>query len=161
MKAKLIKKKDGWYNLYQDNIGIGSTHSELQGYKLSIKNCQAIERGYDLDELAKIEYPICEVWNDEEAIIRKLAFKKGFQKALELLGDKIFTLDDIYTVFIMGREGMEDKMNRYVTRIHEPTEWDVEIEMFIADDLKSVSKEWYKLGEPKLDENGCIILKRI
>jgi hypothetical protein len=161
MKAKLIKKKDSWYNLYQDNIGIGSTHSELQGYKLSIKNCQAIERGYDLDELAKIEYPICEVWNDEEAIIRKLAFKKGFQKALELLGDKIFTLDDIYTVFIMGREGMEDKMNRYVTRIHEPTEWDVEIEMFIADDLKSVSKEWYKLGEPKLDENGCIILKRI
>ena len=50
MKAKLIKKKDGWYNLYQDNIGIGSTHSELQGYKLSLKNCQAIECGYDLDE---------------------------------------------------------------------------------------------------------------
>lgn len=44
MKAKLIKKKEGWYNLYRDNIGIGSTHAELQGYKLSPKNCQDIEK---------------------------------------------------------------------------------------------------------------------
>lgn len=46
MKAKLIKKKEGWYNLYNGEIGIGSTHEELQlqGYKLSLKNCQAIEQ---------------------------------------------------------------------------------------------------------------------
>ena len=40
---------------------------------------------YNLDELAKTEYPIGEVWSDEQALIRKLAFQKGFQKALELL----------------------------------------------------------------------------
>ena len=40
---------------------------------------------YDLDELARTEYSVGEVWNDEEALIRGLAFKKGFQKALELL----------------------------------------------------------------------------
>ena len=40
---KLIKKTEGWYNLYDGEIGIGSTHKELQGFKLSLKNCQAIE----------------------------------------------------------------------------------------------------------------------
>lgn len=35
---------------------------------------------YDLDELADIEFSLG--WNSE---IRKIAFKKGFQKALELL----------------------------------------------------------------------------
>lgn len=43
MKAKLIKREDGLYSLYDEN-------GKLIYGKLSIKNCQAIERGYDLDD---------------------------------------------------------------------------------------------------------------
>jgi hypothetical protein len=91
-------------------------------------------------------------------------FLEGFQKALEFMGDKIFTLDDIHTVFIMGREGMEDKMNRYVTRIHEPTEWDVEIlEECLDKNCDGINKkgECITTGIPKLDEEGCLILKKL
>jgi hypothetical protein len=52
MRAILIKKAEGWYNLYQDNIGVGSTHAELQGYKLCQKNCDEIFGVVDAKKLA-------------------------------------------------------------------------------------------------------------
>ena len=177
MKAKLIKTVDG-YELFTQGFLKGSTNHKLidslnieEGsirYKLSLKNCQSIERGYDLDELA-MAYDLYENIN---FVGQTRAYKSGFQKSIELNGDKLFTLDDIYTVFIMGREGMEDKMNRYVTRIHEPTEWDIEIEMEKVKDetkiigsVKGVKGSGHKIttyrSTPKLDSDGCLILKRI
>ena len=172
MKVKLIKTIDG-YELFTQGFLKGSTNHGLieslnieEGpirYKLSLKNCQAIELGYDLDELAKVFHEQHKFASSHIADIT--SFKLGFQKALELMCDKIFTLDDMHTVFIMGREGMEDKMNRYVTRIHEPTEWDVEIVMepyhdgdFIGDGKTHVFEAKWK---PTLDSDGCLILKRI
>jgi hypothetical protein len=32
MKALLVKKTQFWYNLYHNNVGIGSTHESLQDY---------------------------------------------------------------------------------------------------------------------------------
>ena len=172
MKVKLIKTVDG-YELFTQGFLKGSTNHGLieslnieEGpirYKLSLKNCQAIERGYDLDELIKKEIADGKLHPNDGA--KKEGIMRGFQKALELMCDKIFTLDDMHTVFIMGREGMEDKMNRYVTRIHEPTEWDVEIVMqpyhdgdFIGDGKTHVFEAKWK---PTLDSDGCLILKRI
>jgi hypothetical protein len=37
----------------------------------------------DVEELAKEEYPIGDDWDDIESLIRKLAFKKGYNKAKE------------------------------------------------------------------------------
>lgn len=140
-------------------------------HRLSLKNCQAIERGYDLDELAKAEYPIGEVWNDEEALIRELAFKKGFQKALELMGDKKFSEQDMYKMFIYGRsidtakkhlKELEDKpidefFNDFIQSLKQK-EWDVEIETVPA--LSNNGNVYY--GDiPKLDADGCLILKKI
>jgi len=133
--------------------------------KLSIKNCQAIELGYDLDELAKIEYPICEVWNDEETLIRELAFKKGFQKALEILGDKRFSEKDMSKAWSEGYHRKVDELNgnglRYFDefiQLLQQTEWEVDI---ITEEGKdtfgNAELTWYN---PKLDENGCLILKR-
>ena len=160
MKAKLIKIKDG-YELFTQGFLKGSTNHNLidslnveEGntrYKLSLKNCQAIERGWDLDELAKIEYPICEVWNDEEALIRELAFKKGFQKALELMGDKKFSEEDLMEAYSRGQT------NSPIQSLKQ-TEWDVEIETVPA--LSNNGNVYY--GDiPKLDATGCLILKRI
>jgi len=49
----------------------------------------------------------------------------------------------------------------YITRSLQQNEWNVEIEIFIEDNLESVSNDWGKLGNPKLDADGCLILKRI
>ena len=133
--------------------------------KISLKNCEAIELGYDLDEWAKIEYPICEVWNDEEALIRELAFKKGFQKALEILGDKRFSEKDMSKAWSEGYHRKVDELNgnglRYFDKfiqLLQQTEWEVDI---ITEEGKdtfgNAELTWYN---PKLDENGCLILKR-
>ena len=83
MNEQLVKREDR-YDLYDsDGHKIAST-LDGAGNKLSLKNCLSIERGYDLEELAKTEYPIGEVWNEEEALIRELAFKKGFQNVLHI-----------------------------------------------------------------------------
>ena len=155
MKGKLIKT-DVNYILEDDKgVVIASTSLKKEGLSLSLKNCEAIERGYDLDELAKIEYPICEVWNDEEALIRELAFKKGFQKALELMGDKKFSEGQLREAFFhVQNEPTFDVFKQSLQQ----TEWDVEIETVPA--LSNNGNVYY--GDiPKKDEYGCLIFKRI
>ena len=60
---------------------------EYDGYmkKLSLKNCQAIENGYDLDELAEKRFG-----KSLHHASSRHSFKEGFQKAVEILGDKKF-----------------------------------------------------------------------
>ena len=103
MKAKLIKTIDG-YELFTQGFLKGSTNHGLidslnieEGsirYKLSLKNCQAIENGYDLDELAR------EITDKEHLLATQYSkgFEKGiivgFQKALELMGDKKFSEEE-------------------------------------------------------------------
>ena len=94
MKVKLIKVEDVYRLLREDNLIIGTTDYEYQKafsdhcYKLSIKNCQAIERGYDLDELA-------EKFGKEEAYGVEFngdlwkGYIFGFQKALELMKHRL------------------------------------------------------------------------
>ena len=152
VEGKLIKLGEDKYDLLID-----FDPNLLKGCKLSLENCQAIERGYDLDELA---YDFS--WNyqsDPHSGNTIEVFKKGFEKAIEIIGDKKFTLDDIYTVFIMGREGMEYEMNRFVDRIHEPTEWSVEV--MTRDVYESDGIEVVRSQKPKLDFEGSVILKRI
>jgi hypothetical protein len=163
MKVQLVKREDRW-DLYETRGHKIASVLDGCAYKLSLKNCQEIERGYDLDALAS-EY--AKKREDLDLVYANglyYGFLEGFQKALEFMGDKIFTLDDIHTIFIMGREGMEDKMNRYVTRIHEPTEWDVEIlEECLDKNCDGINKkgECITTGIPKLDDEGCLILKKI
>ena len=138
MEAKLIKKSENYYELYEVRTNltllIGSTDSEKKidvygkdAHKLlSLKNCQAIENGYDLDELAEEGVK----FHEQDEIHRPNSenlYKKGFQKALEL---------------------MEHRLSK-------ETEWQVEIVMDICGD------KVYAVPEPALDEQGCLILKRI
>ena len=90
MKAELVKREDRWDLYGEDGSKIASS-APNPFKRLSLKNCEAIANGYDLDDLAKIEYPICEVWNDEEALIRKLAFTESsdiFNKVIKIVDKK-------------------------------------------------------------------------
>lgn len=170
MKAKLIKTKDGFYVL-NDEFG-----NYIHG-KLSIKKCQAIERGYDLDELAEEVYPIENTGNmympnrhEVSSIFRQEGFKAGFQKALELMGDKKFSEEDIYEAFSLGERGDRFELGELLDS-HQQTEWDVEIEMekYGRCELCLKAGFWHcahadtcgsavEAERPKLDADGCLIL---
>ena len=155
-KAKLIKKGDIYF-LDELKVGgyttIGNSLVKPKGilYDLSLKNCQAIERGYDLDELA-IDY-IGDAdkihWTPSEHN-EFIAFKEGFQKALEILGDKKFSEEDMERMSLATSEWEnseieygKDVLIKKVFKLLEKTEWQVEF------------------NPDELDKDGCLILKRI
>jgi len=154
MKGRLIKT-DVNYILEDDKgVVIASTSlKRVEGLSLSIKNCQAIERGYDLDELA---YG-CDLYEKMNFVGQMNAFKLGFQKALEILGDKKYTEKDIDKAYWAGMQFVgEDKgsFGEFIQSLQQ-TEWDVEVVMEKVD----LSFGCYKIQQ-KFDSDGCLILKR-
>lgn len=165
MKAKLVKRSNDRFDLYsiEDKNQINTIASSFDNPigKLSLKNCQAIECGYDLDELAhhnSLSYTWLEFNERDKTLISKYgieAFKAGFQKALELLGDKKFSEDDMKAAYGKGFSKQGIKSFNLLIQSLQQTEWDVEIEMENYEPL-------YDMGStprPKLDADGCLILK--
>jgi len=180
-KMKLIKHGHSYALLRNDKL-IAFAHPEdftndnVIG-TLSLKNCQTIERGYDLDELAKehlgnpTEEELNKVSEFGYALYNSnlLEFKKGFQKALEIIGDKKFSEEDmekaIVTAWYKGAENsykgialVSDKDAEDIIQSLQQNEWEVEVD---------ITSEFTGVGQngmhtfPKLDEDGCLILKRI
>jgi hypothetical protein len=111
--------------------------------------------------------------------LEKSGFIKGFNKAMELNKDKVFTLEQMQKAFGFGkqveREDCNDNFQEYLRSIKQPTEMDVEIEMeclvsgsfqiidFSTDPPKTSGEVDLPCLEerPKLDSQGCLILKRV
>ena len=150
MKAKLKKESDGDYILILNN----PKEYPLPLPLLSLKNCQAIERGYNLDDLAMEECNNPDLsWENDYA---REKFKAGFQKALELMGDKKFSEEDIHEAYSLG-ERREDRSGFHdLLHLKQQSEWDVEIEMVA---IVSDHDHLYFGDKPKLDADGCLILK--
>ena len=180
MKGKLIKCNH-FYTLQieSDIIAVSldrETEEHRVNYKhqLSLKNCEAIERGYDLDELVKKEYQYDDDMTNECFIERKKqGFKEGFQKALEILGNKKFSEDDVLKIVthvlneLVLVDGF-DKKYLFPESIYQETttkckslqqtEWQVEVIMDrIPADLAPDGWDVF----PKLDAENCLILKRV
>ena len=88
MKAQLLKRQDRWDLYLEDGSKIASSAPNPMG-KLSVKNCEAIANGYDLDELADEH---CNKLYHEGNINwdrYRIHFKLGFQKALELVEHRL------------------------------------------------------------------------
>lgn len=180
MKAELIKTVDS-YELFTQGFLKGSTNHKLidslnieEGpirYKLSLKNCEAIERGYDLDEVVEdIVKTIVpndrgeDIWYGTSMAVGKLCF----QKALELMGDKKFSEDDMRIAFFHVQNS--PFFNEFIKSLQQ-TEWDVEIvmknvidETKIVGAIKGVKGSGNKITTykqiPKLNADRCLILKR-
>ena len=121
---ELVKREDHWALYNEDGHKIASTLDGCNS-KLSIKNCEAIANGYDLDDIVK-NHPL-EISNYSHSCGLEQGIIYGFQKALELVEH----------------------------RLSKETEWQVEIVIDICGD------KVYSVPEPVLDEQGCLILKRI
>ena len=158
MEGKLIKVENG-YVLMVNNIMYATDND-----KLSLKNCQAIANGYDLNELAREACDITDPLRLDSQKYKqdpyfKIGFNKGFQKALEILGDKKFSLEDMKKVYLNSSkyEWFGDCIKSL-----QQTEWDVEIVIECGEvkQCECSSNENCLNPQPKLDEDGCLILRR-
>ena len=149
-----LKKIGNEYKLYaQDDSCIATSwHSPYQ--RLSKKNCEAIVNGYDLDDIIEQTKQTL----DDSRISSYDSFKIGFQKALEILGDKKFSEEDILDAWEDGATNnhpLTKSKKENLLKSLKQTEWDVEIEMWFHG-TRHKKGEWI----PKLDADGCLILKR-
>ena len=160
MKGKLIKRGEGDYKLFVNDTPFGQS-KESPYNKLSIKNCVAIENGYDLDELVKNmgkEFYVGGNYDFENGV------KEGFLKALKILGDKKFSEEQLKVAADWYFETKGKKsIDEYIQSLQQ-TEWDVEI--VTEPYVKYVSRSLHTVYPPldiqnKLDKDGCLILKRI
>jgi hypothetical protein len=161
MDAKLIKI-NGEYLL----------NPSIVGTKLSLKNCQAIERGYELDELAKTDADLRYNQPGEEDLwlTRVTGIEYGFNLALSILGDKKFSEKDLRTAYGVGYLMKINPSDEYhetlngLVQLLQQTEWDVEIvEECLDKNCDGINKkgECITTGKPKHDADGCLILKRV
>jgi hypothetical protein len=172
MKAKLIKTDKDNYTLFDEKgIPIGNTPNVISNNtfsKLSKQNCDEIFGVIDVEKLAG------EI-TKEYATLTPKAFKRGvvlgFNKAMELNKDKVFTLEDmkrgcslIFLALGDGGDITTDEVIESVLSTQQPNEIEVEIEMeddkdTLVDNVEQFLKE---LGDkPKLDSSGQLILKKI
>jgi len=142
-------------------------------YKLSKQNCDEIFGVVDVEELAEEE-------TKKYATLTPKSFKHGFMygfnKALELNKDKVFTKEEVHKLLRLVHilpnfelEQFEDENNvlqidTFISHhIQQLTEIDVEIEMQCLDptcDGVNRKGECITTGKPKLDSEKYIILKR-
>jgi hypothetical protein len=151
MKAKLIKYNKGDYFLIDPTKGtdandegflLGSSR-ETNFQKLSKQNCDELFGVMDVEKLAE-EYgsKFAHSYYPED-------FIAGFNKAMELNKDKVFTVEQIIEAFEAGRKrGMDWELgennthpicSEFIQSLQQPSEIEVEIE-----------KEW----KPK--SNYCV-----
>jgi hypothetical protein len=173
MKVKLIKVDKGYYNLedekgnilgtsYQFNSSVG----DVLEYKLSKQNCDEIFGVVDVDGLAR-------KWRDNSMYrdANAYSYKAGFSKAMELNKDNMFTVEDMRNAmdwimtqyFEFHEQPTTGRREQYLESLQQPKEIGVEIEMeeeFIFDPSMGISQGNY-LKMPKLDSEGCLILKKI
>ena len=167
MKGKLIKMT-GIYTLIEDNKMIASDDVDFQGDyqvgKLSKQNCDEIFGIVDVEKLAEEELLKVEKHHKLlSPITYKDGVKKGINKAIELNKDKLFTIEDMRKALITMQVShnvirtTEDR-EELIQSLRQPTEIDVEIVMDkIPADLAPGGWDVF----PKLDKEGCIILKRV
>jgi hypothetical protein len=173
MKAKLIRTFDEqgvMYSLSGDNLP--------ENYVLSKQNCDEIFGVVDVEKLAEEEYPKTSSFRvEEEFSSMRTAFKEGFNKAMELNKDKLFTLKELK--YYCTRFAHKCRLNGAVTNndsielfdnsfktdyLQQPTEIEVEVEMECLDPTcDGINRKGICIpgDKPKLDPEGCLILKRV
>jgi hypothetical protein len=183
MKRFELVKREDHYGLYnEDGHKIAATIDGCNS-KLSKENCDEIFGVVDVDVfidemLVNRGEHISRVRNKIYGEERDLG-RQCFNKAMELNKDKVFTLEDMkecwYSAHQAGRfegKGIAEKDwqtfdNHIKESFSQPTEIAVEIVTYVdlaATPVDSRHPDAYlgtDTGIPFLDENGCLILKRI
>jgi hypothetical protein len=179
-----LQKEDGYYYLMEDgnDIAIATTDQsfidELGAMKLSKENCDEIFGVVDVEELADEYIVIKPKHREHEHNLAVSAYINGFNKAMELNKDKLFTVEDMVGYFdwhkkqrYVSHEPYD--IHEYIQSLQQPTEIEIEIEMEKYGYCEGCRKAgmWHcthadtcgyaeTRERPKLDANDCLILKK-
>jgi hypothetical protein len=166
--------------------GIPYATTDNSPYKrLSKQNCDEIFGVVDVDKLATKYYKDY----DNLPIVRYNSYTTGFNKAMELNKDKVFTKEDMRKAFIAGSNVFTEEdddaygsefqreEDEFIQSLQQPTEIEVEIVMEECQNPKCENGTSSENGNdpilckscggcgkseiPKLDSEGCLILKKI
>jgi hypothetical protein len=152
MKAILFKTGEDYLLRDMNGDTLGITNGTTNGRKLSKQNCDEIFGVVDVEKLAEERF----LGSDDITNYNlRFGFKEGFNKAMELNKDKVFTEDDVNLAFVLGKNNDELRINKLINSRLQPTEIEVEILCLHTGDPEYTTNT----GLPKLDENGCLILK--
>jgi hypothetical protein len=161
MKAKLIKNHYGFeYFLADEN---GSAIATSDNGKLSKQNCDEIFGVVDVEKYV-------DEYTAEWEYTERIGFRDGFNKAMELNEDKLFTLEDMKKAFELGYDAGADMYN-YERKVKEfelslqqqkGIEVEVEMEEYLDYSLSHIKGEMpvFK-SRQKTDFEGFLILKKI
>ena len=138
--------------------------------KLSKQNCDEIFGVVDVEKYISED--------SFDKIIYSNSYKQGFNKAMELNKDKVFTLEDIRKAYYIGYEDGKSGatfFQQLIQSLNQPTEIEVEIEMEsilvgqcncpchtnkgIIHSMACCNPKI--IEQPKLDSSGSLILKKI
>jgi hypothetical protein len=176
----ILKKLGTEYKLYGEDDSCIATTQESPHKRLSKKNCDEIFGVIDVDDLAykhrRVYQDSFEGMNEcimKDAMHQQVGFVAGFNKAMKLNKDKLFTVEDVKRMFELGIEyghrlgytGL-NHTNEVIQSLQQPTEIEVEIVTHVdlaATPVDSRHPDAYlgtDTGIPFLDENGCLILKK-
>jgi hypothetical protein len=162
----ILKKLGTEYKLYGENDSCIATTQDSPHKRLSKENCDEIFGVIDVEKLSEEEYPKTSSWRAEEEYepIRR-GYLKGFNKAMELNKDKLFTLEEVMQAFLKGQEMQVDYFS-YKNSLQQPTEIKVDIKMepcYYDQSLGAFSTSYTEdkpVEQPKLDKDGCLILTK-
>jgi len=178
MKAKLIKKEDG-YNLAieqpqgrlleatcspSEQLRLDKSRVSTK-YKISKQNCDELFGVFDVNKLAEEDCSIHHPYHPVHDQTTRATFIRGFNKAMELNKDKVFTLEDIDKAYWAGMKFVgEDKgsYKEFIQSLQQPTEIEVMIVMECDGIQTGLCSEDCDCNVfLKLDSEGCLILKKI
>ena len=163
MEAKLIKTPEQFYKLkfYNDEDMLACATALL-----SKQNCDEIFGVVNVDKWVKEK--VDNRFNETDGyhkVVYVEGLVDGFNKALELNKDKVFTLEDMKKAYSTGEldalktGSYSEKENQFIQSLQQPTEIEVEIEMELEVDTSKLVGAIYG-HKPKLDSEGYLILKK-
>jgi len=163
MKAKLIKRDSDYWLHNEAGETIATSWGVVDGKKLSKQNCDEIFGVIDVEEIAD-RHTFGQRNHEWKAYIA------GFNKNAELNKDKVFTKEEVHKLLRLVHilpnfelEQFEDENNvlqidTFISHhIQQPTE--IEVEIVMGDSI-GISDLYTPDNKPKLDSEGCLILKK-
>jgi len=178
MKGLVLVKREDHYGLYnEDGHKIAATIDGCNS-KLSKENCDSIFGVVDVDDLAykhrRVYQDSFEGMNEcimKDAMHQQVGFVAGFNKAMELSKDKLVTIKELKIIMLelfyleknedeaedMFRERQLAFIENNIQSLQQPTKIEVEVEQTLVQSSIDGEAIW----KYKLDENGCLVLKRI
>jgi hypothetical protein len=164
MKGNLIHRGNGDYRLFTEGVPYATTGGSPYK-KLSQQNCDEIFGVVDVEKLAD-EYCTYVPKNAKElrdVNLAKLGFIDGFNKAMRLNKDKVFTLEDMLKAYEKGASfgttklGNTHYFDELIQSLQQPTTIEVEI---VTEEFESYNEILDAVKKPILDSEGCLILKQ-